>query len=175
MGSTTPITLPTWITLARLGVIPVILWGLAQGSHPPTAELGRWLAIVAFGLGSLTDWLDGYLARRLNQVTELGKFLDPLVDKLLVMAPMLALLEQGRIPAWGVFLVLGREIAIAGWRVNQPRVSGANLWGKAKTVAQMVALVLLMGEWPGGIPAFWVAVALTLASGLTYVLPTSEP
>ncbi|NJL97443.1 MAG: CDP-diacylglycerol--glycerol-3-phosphate 3-phosphatidyltransferase [Synechococcaceae cyanobacterium SM2_3_2] len=159
-------TLPTWITLARLGAIPLILWGLAQGSLT-----GRWVALIAFGVGSLTDWLDGYLARRLHQTSELGKFLDPLVDKLLVMAPLLALLEQARIPAWGVFLILGREITIAGWRVNQTQISGANLWGKAKTVTQMAALVVLMGEWPGGIPLFWLAVVLTLISGLTYVLP----
>jgi CDP-diacylglycerol--glycerol-3-phosphate 3-phosphatidyltransferase len=160
------ITLPTWITLARLGAIPLILWGLAQGSLT-----GRWVALVAFGVGSLTDWLDGYLARRLHQTSDLGKFLDPLVDKLLVMAPLLALLEQSRIPAWGVFLLLGREITIAGWRVSQTQISGANLWGKAKTVTQMAALVVLMGEWPGGIPLFWVAVVLTLISGLTYMMP----
>ncbi len=162
------LNLPTWITLARLGAIPLILWGLAQGSN-----LGRWVAVTAFGIGALTDWLDGYLARRLNQTSELGKFLDPLVDKLLVMAPLLALVEQARIPAWGVFLILGRELAIAGWRVHQPRIAGANLWGKAKTVSQMVALILLMGEWPGGIPVFWGAVVLTLISGLIYVLPKS--
>jgi len=81
-----------------------------------------------------TDWLDGYLARRLNQVTELGKFLDPLVDKLLVLAPLMALVGMGIVPAWGVFLILARELTISGWRVNPTfqngAVPGAGMWAR---------------------------------------------
>ncbi|NJN88652.1 MAG: CDP-diacylglycerol--glycerol-3-phosphate 3-phosphatidyltransferase, partial [Leptolyngbyaceae cyanobacterium SL_7_1] len=118
---------------------------------------------------------DGYLARRLNQVTDLGKFLDPLVDKLLVLAPLLMLIELGQIPAWGVFVVLARELAIAGWRVSQPKISGANLWGKLKTVTQIGAIALLIAPITAQTIyaqiAFWLAVALTIISGAIYVLP----
>ena len=168
--------LPTWITVSRLLAVPIILYGLRQ----PTAEM-RWWVLGVFLIAAGTDWLDGYLARRLNQVTELGKFLDPLVDKFLVLAPLLALIEMGLVPAWGVFLVLARELAIAGWRVNpslrgSSEISGANLWGKLKTVSQIGAIALLIAPlgdaWSGvAIVAFWVSVALTLVSGVIYLLP----
>ncbi|MCJ2542562.1 CDP-diacylglycerol--glycerol-3-phosphate 3-phosphatidyltransferase [Thermostichus vulcanus] len=158
------VNLPTAITLLRLAGIPFILLGLSWGS-----PAGEGLAFWAFLLAAATDWLDGYLARRYGLVTEVGKFLDPLVDKLLVLAPLLSLLELGRIPAWGVFLIVGRELAIAGWRVNQTQIRGANLWGKAKTVTQILAIALLILGWPVGIPCFWLAVVLTLLSGLMYL------
>jgi CDP-diacylglycerol--glycerol-3-phosphate 3-phosphatidyltransferase len=162
---------PNGITLTRLLGIPILLVAL----HEPTSGK-RWFSVAVFLLAAGTDWLDGYLARRLNQVTELGKFLDPLVDKLLVLAPLLAFVELHWVPAWGVFLILARELAIAGWRVNQPTVSGANLWGKTKTVVQMGAIALLLAptpvSWEGMIQAlFWLAVLLTLVSGLIYIWP----
>lgn len=160
------LSLPTWITLVRLLGIPLILYGLAVGT-----EGGRFLALGAFLVAAGTDWLDGYLARKLDQITELGKVLDPLVDKLLVLAPLLGLVESGQIPAWGAFLVIGRELVIAGWRVNQPRIAGANLWGKAKTVLQVLAIAWLLAGWPGGSIWFWLAVGFTLWSGLLYLIP----
>ncbi len=163
--------LPTWITVSRLFGVPVLLYLLYQ----PSTRL-QWVAVAVFLLAAGTDWLDGYLARKLNQVTELGKFLDPLVDKFLVLAPLLVLIELGVIPAWGVFLILGRELAIAGWRVNQTTISGANIWGKLKTVSQIAAIALLiapLGEtWRlPALIAFWVSVLLTLVSGAIYLLP----
>ncbi|MBD2465621.1 CDP-diacylglycerol--glycerol-3-phosphate 3-phosphatidyltransferase [Oscillatoria sp. FACHB-1407] len=163
--------LPTWITVSRLLGVPILLYLLYQ----PT-EQSRWIALSIFLISAGTDWLDGYLARRLNQVTDLGKFLDPLVDKLLVLAPLLVLIELGQVPAWGVFLILGRELAIAGWRVNQPKISGANIWGKLKTVSQIGAIALLIAPlsntWQlSAAIAFWLAVALTLISGAIYLLP----
>jgi CDP-diacylglycerol---glycerol-3-phosphate 3-phosphatidyltransferase len=164
-------TLPNWITFSRLVGIPFLLYGL----YNPTPQL-RWVCLAIFLVAALTDWLDGYLARKLNQISELGKFLDPLVDKLLVLAPLLVMIELGRVPAWGVFLILGRELAIAGWRVNQTTITGANIWGKLKTVSQIVAIALLIAPLPQvwQIPtlvAFWVSVALTLISGAIYLLP----
>jgi CDP-diacylglycerol--glycerol-3-phosphate 3-phosphatidyltransferase len=161
--------LPTIITVSRLFGVPIILYLLWNPT--PTHQL---IALVVFLLAAGTDWLDGYLARRLNQVTELGKFLDPLVDKLLVMAPLLSLVEMGRIPAWGVFLILAREITIAGWRVNQTQISGANLWGKLKTVSQIGAIAFLIAPLPEAWQAFclilfWIAVGLTLWSGWVYL------
>ncbi len=165
------INLPTWITLSRLVGIPFLLY-LMQSTVPSM----RWWAVVLFAVIAATDWLDGYLARRLNQVTDLGKFLDPLVDKLMVMAPLLALLSEGKLAVWGVFLILAREVAIAGWRVSKTTISGANLWGKLKTVSQIAAILLLMAPLPEPVPqlalvTFWISVALTLWSGLLYLLP----
>ena len=172
--------LPTWITVSRLLAIPFLLYGLHNLTATP-----RWVVLVVFLVAAGTDWLDGYLARSLNQVTELGKFLDPLVDKLLVLAPLLALVEVGRVPAWGVFLILTRELTIAGWRVNpklqgSTEIQGANLWGKLKTVSQIVAIALLIAplsqDWQlPAIAAFWLSVALTLISGVIYLLPPRKP
>ncbi|EKV00886.1 CDP-diacylglycerol--glycerol-3-phosphate 3-phosphatidyltransferase [Leptolyngbya sp. PCC 7375] len=161
--------LPTWITVSRLMAIPLVFGLLA---NPSTNN--RWWAVVVFLLAACTDWLDGYLARRLNQVTDLGKFLDPLVDKLLVLAPLMVLVQLGTVPAWGVFLILARELTIAGWRVGQATITGANMWGKVKTVVQIVAIALLISpisqQYP--LPAltiFWLAVGLTWWSGLIYL------
>jgi CDP-diacylglycerol--glycerol-3-phosphate 3-phosphatidyltransferase len=160
------ISLPTWVTLSRLLGVPFILYFLTLGD--PSSRV--W-ACVIFLLCGMTDWLDGYLARKLNQVTDLGKVLDPLVDKFLVFAPLLVLIEQGQIPAWGVFIILTRELTIAGWRVNQTTVIGANIWGKAKTVVQIAAIALLILQLPYAVVAFWIAVLLTVISGLIYLLP----
>ena len=101
-------TLANWVTFSRLLALPVLLYCLQN----PTVET-RWFSLAIFLVAAATDWLDGYLARKLNSVTELGKFLDPLVDKLLVLAPMLALIELGQVPAWGVFLILARELTVS--------------------------------------------------------------
>ncbi|MDJ0556039.1 MAG: CDP-diacylglycerol--glycerol-3-phosphate 3-phosphatidyltransferase [Microcoleaceae cyanobacterium MO_207.B10] len=166
--------IPNWITFSRLLGVPLILYTLAN----PTNH-SRWICMIIFIVAAGTDFLDGYLARKLNQVTDLGKFLDPLVDKLLVLAPLLALIELGKVPAWGVFLILGRELTIAGWRINQTKISGANIWGKLKTVSQIIAISLLIAPlsetWE--IPTiimFWIAVALTLISGIIYLLPREQ-
>lgn len=169
------LNLPTKITLSRLLGVPFIFYFLAQSS--PSAH---WLGLGVFLLVAATDWLDGYLARKLDQVTDLGKFLDPLVDKLLIFAPLLVLVEWGTIPAWGVFLILGRELAIAGWRVNPSlagqNISGANQLGKVKTVLQIAAIAALIAPISDNnfyffsLFLFWLAVAITLWSGLNYLL-----
>lgn len=169
-------TLPNWVTLSRLLVLPILLYCL----HNPTLTT-RWLGLAIFLFAAGTDWLDGYLARKLNQVSELGKFLDPLVDKLLVLAPLLSLIDLGQVPAWGVFLILARELTIAGWRVTpsltgNTDVVGANFWGKLKTVSQIAAIALLIAPLPiswkiPSLVVFWLSVALTLISGVIYLLP----
>lgn len=168
--------LPTWITLSRLLGLPFILYLL---NYPTTDN--RWLCVGIFVVSAGTDWIDGYLARRLNMVTELGKFLDPLVDKLLVLGSLLALVELQLVPAWGVFLILARELTIAGWRVNpkltgNSNISGANTWGKLKTVVQIIAIAFLMAplssQWDKPtIILFWLAVVISLISGGIYILP----
>ena len=169
--------LPTWITLSRLLGLPFILYLL----HYPTPT-HRWLGVIIFVLAAGTDWVDGYLARKLNLVTELGKFLDPLVDKLLVLGSFLALVELQLVPAWGVCLILAREVAIAGWRVNpkltgNTAIAGANIWGKLKTVIQILAIAFLIAplgsQWLGFTAIlFWSAVAISLISGWIYILPS---
>jgi CDP-diacylglycerol---glycerol-3-phosphate 3-phosphatidyltransferase len=169
-------TLASWITLSRLLAVPLLLVGL----QTPTNQM-RWICAAVFLAAAGTDWLDGYVARRFNQVTELGKFLDPLVDKLLVLTPLLSLIELQEIPAWSVSLILFRELAIAGWRVQQSQISGANLWGKAKTVSQIVAVTLLILPLPDLIPqttghqiglaAYSLAIFLTFLSGGIYIWP----
>ena len=164
-------TIPNWITFSRLLGLPFLLYGL----HNPT-DSSRWICLAIFVVAASTDWLDGYLARKLNQISDLGKFLDPLVDKLLVLGPLLALVELGQVPAWGVFLILARELAIAGWRVNQTSISGANIWGKLKTVSQIIAISLLIAPLSAvwqlpSLIAFWISVAFTLISGAIYLWP----
>ncbi|NER32586.1 MAG: CDP-diacylglycerol--glycerol-3-phosphate 3-phosphatidyltransferase [Oscillatoria sp. SIO1A7] len=170
------LNLPNWISFSRLLAVPFLLYGL----YNPT-PMARWICLGIFLVAAATDWLDGYLARKLNQITDLGKFLDPLVDKLLVLGPLLALIQLGQVPAWGVFLILARELAIAGWRVN-PKLSGgtaiqgANIWGKLKTVIQIVAIALLIAplseQWTlATLVVFWVSVALTWISGAIYLWP----
>ncbi len=163
--------LPLGITLSRLLGVPFLLYLL---SDPTTIQ--RWWSLGIFLLAATTDWLDGYLARRRNEVTDLGKFLDPLVDKLLIFAPLLCLVGLGSIPAWGVFLIVARELGIAGWRVNQVEIRGANLLGKLKTVIQVAAVALLVAplsetwRFPS-LVMFWIAVLLTVISGIVYVFP----
>jgi len=169
-------TLPNWVTFSRLLGLPVLLYCL----HNPTNQT-RCFSLAIFLVAAMTDWLDGYLARKLNQVTELGKFLDPLVDKLLVLAPLLALIQLGQVPAWGVFLILARELSVAGWRVTpsltgKTAVVGANFWGKLKTVSQIAAIALLIAPLPAvwripSLVAFWISVILTLISGAIYFWP----
>lgn len=131
-----------------------------------------------FLVAALTDWLDGYLARKLNQITALGKFLDPLTDKILIIAPLLILIERQQLRAWAVFIIIIREIVIAGWRVNPQLssdndISGANIWGKLKTVTQIGAIALLIIPVPQltniGLILFWIALVLTVISGSIYL------
>lgn len=162
------LNLPNLITLSRLVGIPAILYGLYQ----PSGSLWSWAAWGLFLVAASTDWLDGYLARKLNQVTDLGKFLDPLVDKLLVLLPLVVLIDLHRVPAIGVGIILTRELAVAGWRVGQSQISGANLWGKVKTLVQIGAIAVialpLNLDLRWGLGLFWLAVALTVISGGIY-------
>ncbi|WP_299489466.1 CDP-diacylglycerol--glycerol-3-phosphate 3-phosphatidyltransferase [Acaryochloris sp. IP29b_bin.137] len=168
-------TLATWITVSRLFALPFLLYGL----RPDVADISpsvRWICLAIFLVAASTDWLDGYLARKLDQVTDLGKFLDPLVDKLLILGPLIALVELHQIPAWSVVIVLTRELAIAGWRVQQAQVSGANGWGKIKTVVQVIALALLIAPLSGvwttvALGIYALSIFLTIASGVVYLLP----
>ena len=168
------------LTLLRMALIPVFLGVLYAG-------LPRGLALGIFIVASLTDTLDGYIARHYNQITDFGKFMDPLADKVLVMAAMCWFVEAGRMPGWVLAIVLFREFAVSGMRlvaVEQGRVIAAGWSGKVKTAATMVCLCLMLLIGAPGIgdsaPDFIaqisniVIVATTLYSGAEYFIKNRD-
>ena len=153
------------ITLARVALIPVFMAVLLLGYN--------WAALVIFAIASLTDFVDGYIARHYNQTSDFGKFLDPLADKLLVTAAMLIFVQWGRMPAWAVMIVLARELAVSGLRMvaaTGGKVLAAGWSGKVKTFSTMVGLCVMMAVSIGWID--WtvtaVIVVTTLYSGIEY-------
>ncbi|PKM81804.1 MAG: CDP-diacylglycerol--glycerol-3-phosphate 3-phosphatidyltransferase [Firmicutes bacterium HGW-Firmicutes-14] len=166
--------LPNRITLARIVLVPIFLLILSV-----KIKYGHFLAAAVFILAASTDGLDGYLARKRNQVTKLGKFMDPLADKLLVSAALISLVELGKISAWVAFIIIGREFAVTGLRsiaAAEGVVISASRLGKAKTVSQIIAIVFLflqdfpfsLLKIPAGKLAMGVAVFFTIWSGLDY-------
>ena len=154
------------ITLVRVVMIPIFMLLLLLGY--------RWAALAVFILASVTDFVDGYVARHYNQVSDFGKFLDPLADKLLVTACMLIFTEWGRMPSWAVMIVLAREFAVTGLRlvaVGNGRVIAAGWSGKVKTFSTMVGLCVMMA-FPGYVWLDWAVTAVitvtTLYSGVEY-------
>jgi CDP-diacylglycerol--glycerol-3-phosphate 3-phosphatidyltransferase len=168
------VNLPNALTVLRIFLVPVLVVVLLTRSR---TEGGVFLGAGIFGLAVLTDYLDGWLARRRNQVTKLGILLDPVADKLLTAAAFLSLVEMGAAPAWMVTIVLGREFAVTGLRniaAGRGVLIPASPLGKGKMVSQVVAiLLLLLGrrfaalEAPGK-AALWVVVGLALVSGVDY-------
>ena len=123
------------------------------------------------------DSLDGYIARKRRLVTTLGKFIDPLADKVLVIAAMIALVDLHRIPAWIVLVIITREFVVTGLRLvaaAEGVVIAASKGGKLKTVFQIVALTMLILKIPGGMALMWVAMALTVWSGMEYLIGGSK-
>ena len=162
------------ITLIRVGFIPVymLLMYLSGGQ----SGLFMWLSFGAFTIASLTDLLDGHIARKYGQVTDFGKFLDPLADKLLVIAAMVMFCEWGRLPAWALMLVLTREFAVTGLRlvaVGKGSVIAAGWSGKVKTASTMVGLCVWMVfptiGWLGWLVT-GVIVVTTVYSGVEYFI-----
>jgi CDP-diacylglycerol--glycerol-3-phosphate 3-phosphatidyltransferase len=140
------LNIPNLLTMARIVMIPVCLAFLGED----TPRAGFWAAIV-FTLAAITDLLDGWLARKMNVVSVLGKLLDPLADKLIVMACLVWMVPMGRIPAWVVVLLLGRDIAVTGLRsvaASEGVVIAAGEEGKAKTALQMIGIICLILGYP---------------------------
>ncbi len=140
------LNLPNILTMARIAIIPVVLWLLDEG----TPKACVWAALV-YSAAALTDLLDGYLARRMNIVSVLGKFLDPLADKLLVMASLIWMIPMGRIAEWTVVLLLSREISITALRSiasSEGLVIAAIRGGKSKTALQMAGILCLIIGYP---------------------------
>ena len=140
--------LPNKLTIFRIILVPIMVIIPLLGINNEFNGIPiTWIIVdIIFIIASITDKLDGYLARSRNQVTNFGKFLDPIADKILVLSAMLLLVEDGRLPAWIPIIVLAREFAVSGYRLIAVEKGGeviaASKWGKLKTVTQMVALVL---------------------------------
>jgi CDP-diacylglycerol--glycerol-3-phosphate 3-phosphatidyltransferase len=179
------LNLPNILTLGRIAAIPILVVLLFFN----TRWAGFWAAAV-FSAAAVTDWLDGWLARKWGIVTVLGKFLDPLADKLIVMAALIMLIPLGRVPAWAVFLILAREMVVTGLRSiasSEGIVIAASDLGKYKTIFQMVAIIGLLLHYDyywffglrwevfhvsmqtAGIFFFYIALVLTIWSGADYL------
>jgi CDP-diacylglycerol--glycerol-3-phosphate 3-phosphatidyltransferase len=140
------LNIPNLLTMGRVVAIPFFVWLL----DTPTPVRGFWACIV-FTLAAITDLLDGYLARKLGVVSVLGKFLDPLADKLIVMAALVWMVPMGRMPAWAVVLLLGRELSVTGLRsvaASEGVVISAGNEGKTKTALQMIGIIALLLGFP---------------------------
>jgi CDP-diacylglycerol--glycerol-3-phosphate 3-phosphatidyltransferase len=173
------LNLPNKLTMLRVFMIPFFL--LFELAFP--AELwAKWAAFLVFGAASLTDKLDGTIARRRNLVTNFGKFMDPLADKLLVCSAMIVFAGDGRMPVLVVIVIVAREFIISGFRLiaaEQGKVIAAGPWGKAKTVFQMVmvcfkildinAAFIVIGD-----VLMWIALALTVISLVDYLWKNKE-
>lgn len=169
--------LPNKLTLLRVFMIPIFVVFMLVDITP----FDNWIALAVFILASLTDLLDGKIARKYNLVTNFGKFMDPLADKLLVCSAMICLVEMHIIPAWIVIIIIAREFIISGFRLiasDNGVVIAASYWGKFKTVFQMVMICLMIAN----IPALWlltdivmwVALILTIVSLIDYLWKNKE-
>ena len=167
--------LPNKLTMMRVVLVPVFMI-FAALSHYGTADFNAAFMLTAgiiFAVASYTDFLDGYLARKNNLVTDFGKFMDPLADKCLVTAAMLWFVEIGQMPAWALLIVIIREFAVSGLRMiasDKGRVIAAGWSGKVKTASTMVCIVVMFLPIPGWLNAVCVAViaVTTLYSGVEY-------
>ena len=140
---------PNKLTVARMILVPFLVVFLLTGWG---GEANRWICLAIFVAASVTDWFDGHLARKYNLITNFGKFMDPLADKLLVCSAMICMIEVDKLPAWVVIIIIGREFIISGFRLIAAEngiVIAANYWGKFKTVSQMIMIILLMLDFGG--------------------------
>ena len=166
--------LPNKLTVLRVCMVPVFVFLMLWDG---LGAAGKYAAAAIFILASATDYLDGYLARKNNLVTDFGKFMDPIADKLLVCSAMICLVEKDALAAWIVIIIIGREFIISGFRLvasDKGTVIAASYWGKFKTVFQMVMVILLILDL-GGIfdtiaqIVIWIALILTVVYLVDYL------
>lgn len=169
--------LPNKLTTMRMALVPVFIVLYLMDHH--------YTAAAVFIAASLTDFLDGHLARKHNLVTNFGKIMDPLADKLLVTSALVCMVQTGVVPGWMVIVILAREFAITGLRsvaASEGVVIAAAWSGKIKTVTQMIAIIfLLIGNWPFELISvpfaqimLWIAVIMTVYSGAEYIYKSRE-
>jgi len=166
--------LPNAISLLRIFTAPILILLLISPDKKTNL-----IAAIVFAVASLTDWLDGYLARKMGLETTFGKFLDPLADKLLIATALVMLIPMGRVPVWMAALIIGREIAVTGLRAVVSRegvIISASRLGKYKTVFQIVSVIALLVHYKFlgidfhivGTAFLWIALVFTLWSGVDY-------
>jgi CDP-diacylglycerol--glycerol-3-phosphate 3-phosphatidyltransferase len=177
--------LPNKLTMLRVIMIPFFVifllgsagqWSWFNSLFSGIMEYTRYIALVLFILASLTDLLDGKIARKYNLVTNFGKFMDPLADKILVCSALICLISLGQLPAWYVLIIIAREFIISGFRLiasDNGVVIAASYWGKFKTTAQMILVVLLIANISQlrivTVFFYWAALILTVVSLIDYI------
>ena len=165
---------PNKLTIARMIIVPFLVIFLLTGWG---GEANRYISLTLFVVASVTDWFDGYLARKNNLVTNFGKFMDPLADKLVVCSAMICMIDLKRLSAWFVIIIIAREFIISGFRLIAAEngiVIAANYWGKFKTASQMIMIILLILHFDGIFVILeqifiWLSLALTIISLITYI------
>jgi len=173
--------LPNRLTIARMIlIVPFVVLLLAANAGANWGFLtaySDYICLAIFVIASLTDMLDGKIARKYNMITNFGKFMDPIADKLLVCSAMICLIELGRIPAWVVVIIIAREFIISGFRLvasDQGRVLAASYWGKFKTVSHMTMIILMLLNLPAlqivTTIIMYIALALTVISLTDYLV-----
>ena len=165
--------LPNKLTMFRVILIPVFIIVLMAGVF--SEPLNRYIGVAVFCIASFTDYLDGNIARKYNLVTNFGKFMDPLADKLLVSSALICMIELGMLPAWIVIIIISREFITTGFRliaVENGVVIAASWWGKIKTVMQMAMIIVVMLGINNLIGMVLIALAtiFTVISGVDYIV-----
>ncbi|MCI9426768.1 MAG: CDP-diacylglycerol--glycerol-3-phosphate 3-phosphatidyltransferase [Eubacterium sp.] len=172
--------LPNKLTVCRVALIPFFVVFLL---YPDLTKYSNYIAAAIFIIASLTDYADGKIARKYNLVTNFGKFMDPLADKLLVCAAMICLVEMGKLAAWIVIVIMSREFIISGFRLvasDNGIVIAASYWGKFKTTFQMLMIIVLILDIPSdafrllGEGLTYIALALTVISLVDYIFKNRE-
>lgn len=170
--------LPNKLTMARVILIPFFVLFLLV---PIAGDYSKYIALVIFIIASLTDLLDGKIARKYNLVTNFGKFMDPLADKLLVCSALICFIELDLLQAWIVLIIIAREFIISGFRLvasDNGVVIAASYWGKFKTTSQMIMIILLIAQIPGFDlleQAFiYIALILTVVSLVDYLIKNKD-
>lgn len=166
--------LPNKLTVLRVIMVPFFVFFMLTDAGGPA---NKWIALVLFCVASLTDMLDGKIARARNLVTNFGKFMDPLADKLLVCSAMICMIPLGKLQAWFVIIIIAREFIISGFRLvaaDNGIVIAASYWGKFKTVSQMFMIIVLIADLGGafdivGTVLIWLSLILTVVSLIDYI------
>lgn len=170
--------LPNKLTIFRVVMIPFFVFFLLTDY---AGEASKWIALAIFIIASLTDLLDGKIARKYNLVTNFGKFMDPLADKLLVCAALICLVDMGKLASWMVIVIISREFIISGFRLiasDNGVVIAASYWGKFKTTFQMVMICLMIADIetisPLTAAVMWAALILTVVSLVDYLVKNKD-
>lgn len=184
--------LPNKLTIMRAVLIPFFLVSLlCDQYYGGIIPYGNWIALIIFAVASITDMLDGKIARKYNLVTNFGKFMDPLADKLLVSSALIAFIELQRIPAWIVIIIIAREFIISGYRLvaaDKGTVIAAGIWGKVKTAFTMVMLCIVIADFGriGALQAYseiihilemvliYISLILTVVSLIDYLIQNKD-